>query len=738
MKLLPLFLSFLTSILALPLFSQIIIIPEPPRPIPRPQPGLFELELRKLSVEVDINERNATTTLDQVFFNPTPHQLQGYYMFPLPKDVVVKAFSMFIDGKEVKAELLDAKKAREIYEDIVRRFLDPALLEYSEQGLARMRVFPIQPQSEVRIKLSYQHFLPEDSRTVVYELPFSHHRQKVKEAAMRVRIQSADPLKAIYSPTHSIDITRKGELEATVGMELEDSVLGPSFQLFFQTARDLLDASLLTFSDGSEARGFFSLNLSPGYADQTAIAEKDVIFLVDASGSMAGDKMVQARKALQFCIQQLGTGDGFNIVRFSTEASRLFDKVVAVNESNRTKALDYAGKMEAIGGTNVEEAFQLALGSLEGRDPERPLFLLFFTDGKPTIGESRIDPLLKRIEGFGLKDIRVFTIGIGTELNAQLLDRLTEQTRGYRVYVGEKEDLEQKVSDFYLKISHPVLTDIEWTVDGQVKPSEVYPKKMPDLFRGETLALFGRYEGTGKGRLKLSGRLNGKPVSYTFELAFPETAARYDFLPPLWATRAVGYLLEQIRLHGESKELVDEVVRLAKKYGILTPYTSYLIIEDEAMLIGQNRIQRGDAIFAPRMTDDDRRRQNAEFKDAISQEGAGSVRASEEFQQLNQSSNLADAQVAKSRMQYGDPNKSRNLTDEIVRVQGRALYRNNGGWQDGGWTDGQQQNAKVNQIQFNSPGYFQLLTDEPGVAPFLSLGQNVRFWWKGEWWEVQG
>lgn len=729
-----LFLFFLTAILALPAFSQIIIIPEPPRPMPpRPQPGLFELELHKLKVDVEIDQGNATTTLDQIFYNPTSHQLQGEYMFPLPKDVVVKSFSMFINGKETRGELLDAEKARQIYEDIVRRFLDPALLEFSSQGLARMRVFPIQPRSEVRIVLSYQHALPEDNRTVAYTLPLSQNRQKVKEASMRVRIKSAAPLKAIYSPTHAVDANRNGELEATIGMELEDNVLGSSFQLFFQTARSLLDASLLTYDDGAEQKGFFSVNLSPGYTDQTAIAAKDVIFLVDASGSMAGEKMEQARKALQFCIGQLGAKDRFNVVRFSTEANRLFDKLVDADGEHKTRAVEQVKKMDAIGGTNVEEAFQLAMQDLAGRDAQRPLFLLFFTDGKPTIGETQIEPLLKRIEGFGLKDIRVFTIGIGTELNAQLLDRLTEQTRGYRVYVGEKEDLEQKVSDFYLKIAHPVLTDIEWKIEGGVKASEVYPKKLPDLFRGETLALFGRYEGKGKGRLALSGKLNGKPVSYDFDLDFPEKSTRFDFLPPLWATRAVGYLLEQIRLQGESKELKDEIVRLAKKYGILTPYTSYLIIEDEAMLIGQNRMRTDDAIFAPRMTEADRSRQNAEYNDAISQEGAGSVRASDEFQQLNKSSNLEEAQVAKSRMQYGGPNSTRNLADDVVRVQGRALYRNNGTWQDAEW-DGTQ--SKANQVQFNSPAYFQLLKDEPGVAPFLSLGQNVRFLWKGEWWEI--
>lgn len=729
--------KFLTLVLALGVviasYSQRIIIPEPP--MPRPQPGMFELELRELKVDVSIDNGNATTTLDQVFFNPTANQLQGNYMFPLPKEVAVQQFTMFINGTEVKGELLDAQKARQIYEDIVRRFQDPALLEFSEQGLARMRVFPIQPHSEVRIKLVYQHYLPEDNRTLAYSLPFSNTKQKVKTAALRVRIKSSDPLKAIYSPTHAVDVHRDGEREASVGFELGDSPLNHAFQLFFQTTRNILDASLLSYRDGSDPKGFFSVNLSPGYGEMSSIAEKDVIFIVDASGSMSGDKMEQARKALQFCIDKLGPNDGFNIVRFSTEASRLFDRLVEAKSSNKTLAFDFIRKLEAIGGTNVEEGFQLALENQAAR-AGRPLFLLFFTDGKPTIGETQIEPLLKRIEGFGIKGSRVFTIGIGTELNAQLLDRLTEQTLGYRMYVAANEDLEQKVSDFYLKIAYPVLTDIEWSVEGGIKTSEVYPKKLPDLFRGESLALFGRYEGKGAGKLKLSGKMNGSAVSYTFDLNFPEEETRNAFLPPLWGTRAVGYLLEQIRLRGESKELVDEVVRISKKYGILTPYTSYLIIEDEAMLIGQNRMREDDAIFAPRMTTADKQRQSGEYKDAVSQEGAGSVRASDEFQKMNQSANLADAQVGKSRMQYGGPGNTNNLAEEVAQVQGRALYNNNGTWQDSDWAEAVSNRNKVNRVQFNTTAYYQLLKDQPDTAPFLSLGQNVRFFWEGEWWEV--
>lgn len=693
--------------------AQMIIIPEPPLPA---GPGLFQLELRQLTVHTQLVNESATTELDQVFFNPTAHQLQGYYYYPIPKDASIQDFTMWINGKETKGELLTADKARQIYEEILRKFQDPALLEYMDQGLLRMRVFPIQPQSEQRIKLTYRHSLPVDQGMVSYQLPLSSHNKTVREFAIDVDIRTAFSLKAITCPAWQAAISRKSDTEALVSFEKENVLLDKDFKLLYHTSRDELGASLLSYADGG-TDCFFQLQISPGLSQKTAYSAKDIAFVVDVSGSMTGEKLEQAKRALAFCVDHLNEGDRFNIIRFSTEANALFTELKDASQASRQDARKFVESMDAIGGTNIDEALQLAFR--QKTSANRPFFVIFLTDGKPTIGETNTDALLKKAAGYNGSQTRVFTFGIGTELNTRLLDLLTESTRGYRTYILPEEDIELAVSSFYSKVSHPVLTDVEYSVEG-VKVKDCYPKKLPDLFRGEILTLTGLYDGNGPAKVILKGKVNGQTLTHTFNVDFAKQATQFDFIPPLWGARAVGYLLDQIRLNGESKELVDEVVRLSKKYGIITPYTSYLIIEDESQLIGGNVIRRDQSVLAPRVSEAERPAQSGDYDRAMKQhEGPGSVEASKEIQTMANSTNLDDMQSE----------SSEELAADIRFVQGRAVYLNQGQWLDSYVADkaSRQEKFRVNRIQFNSPEYFQLLKDKPQSADFLALGNNVQF-----------
>ena len=388
-----------------------------------------------------------------------------------------------------------------------------------------------------------------------------------------------------------------------------------------------------------------------------------------------------------------------------------------------------------MGGTNIEEAMQMAFNMKTKED--RPYFVIFLTDGKPTIGETHTDPLLKQIEAANSGNTRVFTFGIGTELNTHLLDKITEMTKGYRSYVMPEEDIEIKVSDFYLKVAYPVLTDVEIKVMGKVKMHSYYPREIPDLFKGSAVSVLGRYEGHGKSTLLVTGNMNGKKQAFEYELDFPEKTEEYPFVAPLWGSRAVGYLLDQIRLNGESKELIDEVVRISKKYGIITPYTSYLILEDEEIQLSMNTIRSEDAVLMPRATVEQRADNEADFGAMKEKSGEGSVRASEEIQDMNYSENMAQTKTGRSRLEYKDDTGiRRNLADDIVNVNGRAQYLNNGQWLDGALAAVDTRSMATNRVQFNSDDYFKLLKEHPESANFLALGRNVRFLMDGEVWEV--
>ena len=707
-----------------------IVIPHPPPSLPHiPAPTPFPLEVKYHFVDVEIEDLAATTLIDQEFYNPTARRLEGYYIFPVPKGAVINCFSMFIDGKETEAELLDAEKARKIYEDIVRRQIDPALLEYYGTALFKARIFPIEPHSTKRVKISYREILTRDNGTIAYQYPLNTEKfssKPLKEVRIQVSIQSRDILKNLYCTSHDARMLRKNAHHATMTYEAQHVKPDRDFNLYYSTDRSKVGISLLTHRQPGED-GYFFLNICPDFGiTETDIADKDISFVLDVSGSMAGEKLEQAKKALLFCISNLNRGDRFEIIRFSTEAEALFKNLAPADEKHLDQARKYIKGLRAIGGTNIEEALTLALDA--GASGSRPHMIIFITDGKPTIGQTREDPLLDIIKKTNRTATRIFTFGIGNEINTHLLDKITIQTKAFRTYVGPEEDIEIKISDLYTKVQSPVFTDLKLNTTSEIRLMKTYPKDLPDLFKGASITILGRYRGHGKAGIILEGRLKGKRKKLEFNRYVHETTDRNDFIPPLWAARRIGYLLDQIRLNGESRELMDEVTHLARQHGIITPYTSYLILEDERDRVAHRTMAPGAQTLGnmvPESGDFEMRAGN-EYIELKSKSGKGSVQASKEVQKLNQSLNIAQTHQGKTRLHYKDRSgKSRNVAQQIKNIQGRAVY-NSGTF----WIDSRIQDKKTDlkkRIQFSSPRYFELLRDHPESAGFLALGRNVRF-----------
>lgn len=724
------------------------IFPPPrPRPLP-PVPPVhpFLLEVKYHRVNVDINGQVAVTSIDQVFFNPSHYRLEGYYLFPIPENAVIKKFSMDVNGKQMEAELLDAQKARGIYEDIVRRQLDPALLEYAGRGLFKARIFPIEPHSEKRVKISYQEILPKDNHTIEYIYPLNTEKFSAKplnDVSVTVHLQSPDDIKNIYCPSHTVDTVRKGKKQAVISFEERNTKPDIDFKLYYSTDNQELGFSLLTYKKSQPEDGFFFLSLSPGYwSDAEGITEKDITFVLDVSGSMAGKKMNQAKKAMLFCIENLNKGDRFEIIRFSTEADGLFNKLAEVNNSNLDQAREFINNLKPIGGTNIDEALTMAL-DIEKR-PGRPYMIVFLTDGKPTIGETDEDSLVKKINGKNRSNCRIFTFGIGNEINTHLLDKITELTRAYRTYITEEEDIEVKVSNFYTNVQSPVMTDLKLDFGSGIRVSKTYPRDLPDLFKGSSITLLGRYQGEGNGEIVLTGRVKDHEKTFRFKAQHGfksdrETGSeKYDFIASLWAARRVGYLLDQVRLHGSDKELVDEITQLARTYGIITPYTSYLIVEDEQTNVRRNVIREQDQTLGLVAVGNGefREKSRAEYEGMNSKSGAPSVQASREVQQLNAADNFAHTQTGGERLKYRQNNgQTRDINSQVKQVQGRAIYNVGNTWIDS-HLQKYGQNQSVQRIQFASTDYFKLLKSQPQSAQFLALGKNVRFVMNNEVFEI--
>jgi Ca-activated chloride channel family protein len=284
---------------------------------------------------------------------------------------------------------------------------------------------------------------------------------------------------------------------------------------------------------------------------------KDVTFVLDTSGSMAGKKLAQAKKSLQFCVENLNDGDRFEIIRFATETESLFDKLVDASAENRSRATEFISALKPIGGTAIDAALRKAL-TLHPPKEDRPFVVIFLTDGLPTVGKTDENQIVDSVAKTSESNIRVFCFGIGTDVNTHLLDRIAESTKAFSQYVLPEEDIEVKVSNFFTKIKEPVLANVSLTFPQGMRATGIFPSPLPDLFKGEQLLIVGRYTGRNDGKLVIEGTVNGVVKSFRYDVNSSNDAAEHDFIPRLWATRRVGYLLDEIRLRGENRELSEE------------------------------------------------------------------------------------------------------------------------------------------------------------------------------------
>ena len=758
MQIRALLLTAFALILALPGLVRadgFIVINRPPQPIPAPFP-YAPLEVSYHHVNVKIDGQICTTSVDEDFYNPNPQRLEGTYLFPIPATAQIDKFTMQINGQETEAELLPADKARAIYEDIVRRERDPALLEYADQGVFRVHVYPIDGNSHKQVKISYTEVLKADSGLVSYTYPLNTEKfssAPIHDVSIAVQLNSDRPLTSIYSPSQEVEIKRPDPNHAVVGYEAKDVRPDTDFQLFFAPQKEDVSLDLLTYRQDADDDGYFLLLASPGANAKERHLPKDVTFVLDTSGSMADDnKLVQAKKALAFCLSNLNEDDRFEIIRFSTEPEPLFGKLTPASESAVADAQKFVAKLRPGGGTAIFDALHQAM-ALRPDKSDRPYVVVFMTDGMPTVGETNDDAIVAETDQAANSGTRVFCFGLGTDVNAHLLDRIAENTHAVSDYILPDEDIEIKVSNFFAKIREPVLSNVKLTFPDGIRVTKMYPQTMPDLFKGDQLVLCGRYSGDGSGDCVIEGDAGGEHQSYKVPVTFAKTSDAQPFVPRLWASRRVAYLLDEIRLHGENPELKSKATDLARQFGLVTPYTAYLIMEDEQgrHVAESNQVMRdfakdvdasssaggaydkfknqtdGDTgvavarlqntLKAGQSVDSDLTRGNAEAAVAMNVP-ASAVTAAPAASMAGTSFNTVQAPAldANTRVvQY---------TQRAKYIAGRAFFQNGNQWVDNNVS--KQNSDKSVRIKFGSDDYFTLLAQHPEAQPWLALGENVK------------
>ena len=657
------------------------IIPHPPRPGDAVPP----LSVKYHHVIVEIADQVAKTSVDQVFLNHFERDIEGTYLFPLPEGASISEFAMWIGNQKVSGEILDAQQARRVYEDIVRRMKDPALLEYLGRNMFRARVFPIPAKGEKRIQISYTEVLRSENNLVRYRYPlsteqFSNH--PIKDVSLSLKVSSRIPISNVYSPTHKISVRKEAEGRATAGFEESDTKPDKDFILYYSLSADDVGLSLI---NGSGADGdYFMLLAAPRFAAaKERVLNKNLVFVLDSSGSMSGAKIRQAKEAARFVISRLEENDRFAVIDFDDGVSLFAPELLPAQAANRAKALAFIDEIQDSGGTNINDALLQALKMVGAGD--RPNYILFLTDGQPTVGVTETALILKNVGGVNEARARMFVFGVGNDVNTELLDQFSAQNRGTSVYVSPDENLEVALSNYYEKISAPLLSDLALSITG-IEFRDVYPRILPDLFKGSQLVLVGRYTGAGPATVVLKGKVGKEDKRFVLEGQKLARDESYPFLPRLWATRRIGFLLEEIRLHGASSELADEVKKLGVRYGIVTPYTSFLVTEKEKQFI---------AAAAPEAQDAFQNRQVS---------GAGAVKMAAATQALK-FENLG-AQAVSRLIRYKED---------------KTFFLKNGFWVDSTFKEG----GQTKEVKLNSDEYFRLAAAKPALAKYFAVGTKV-------------
>ncbi len=678
--------------------------------IPRPMPWMPPrpaVDVKYHHVEVEINDPIALTKVDQVFVNPYHRDMEADYIFPLPEGASVSRFTAWLGGHKMEAELLDADQARKIYRDIVRRLKDPALLEYAGKGMYRMRIFPIPARGEVRIKIEYEQTLKSENGNVEYLYPLNTEKfsgANLEECKIDLKIKSFENIGSVYCPTHTITTERLNDKSLIASFYEKNTRPNKDFILHFTRQNRDFGFHLLSYRQPGSDDGHFLGILSPPLESRLKNIDKNVIFILDSSGSMRGDKMHQAIDALRFCLLGLNAGDEFAVIDYDDAVRPFRPELIKASENNIEAAMAFAEGLDASGGTDIYNALDTGCRMIASDGD--PTYIIFITDGLPTSGNTNIESIIRNTTALNEGRARMFIFGVGYDVNAHLLDRLSEDNKGAAEYVLPGEDIEIKVSRLASKISYPALTDLA-LVFNPMTTHHLYPDPLPDLFYGSEIVITGRFQGNGRSHAVITGKAGNNDVTYEFPITFSGGSIKDEYIALLWANRRIGYLLQQMRLHGRSDELLTEVVELSKKYGIITEYTSFLVTGDE-----HRRHDRFWNMPVPEVSK--KLRESMDFM-ADEQVGRSAV---------SQSQNLQSQRDLVLSIPEGEVNIGGEIKkfNNIVQVGAQAFFQSGSNWIQG---DLENDNYDI-EIKRFSNAYFQLLEKDPSLGRYLALGDEVR------------
>ncbi|MBU0618052.1 MAG: VWA domain-containing protein, partial [Planctomycetes bacterium] len=648
-------------------------------------------------------------------YNPSSRRLEAELLVPVPDRAVVRGFAFQGAAAEPTAQILTHEEARRIYNEIVARVRDPALLEFAGYNLVRSSVFPVAPRGTQRVRLVYEHLLPADGNRIDYVLPRSESLAYNVPWGIHVKLRSRRPISTVYSPTHDLITTRHSAHALAVTIKQHARTEPGPFRLSYLLDTDGVSASLLAYPDPTVGGGYFLLLAGlPADAARSAAArgiQREVTIVIDRSGSMRGEKLQQVGEAALQVIAGLEPGEAFNLIVYNEVVDLFSETPVRKTPQNVAAAEAYLKGITARGGTNLYDALSEAL-RLPPADDALPL-VLFLTDGLPTVGQTSEAAIRDMVLNGNRYDRRIFTFGVGVDVNTPLLEKIAFETRAASTFILPDEDVEVKVAQVFKRLAGPVLADGRLrvlTAEGAPAANrvrDVLPSRLPDLFEGDQLVLLGQYIGSAPLTFELSGNFRGQPRQFRFSFDLDRASTRNAFVPRLWASRKIAMLIDAIRQLGADspgtpgalpaaaandprlRELVTEVVRLSTEFGILTEYTAFLAREGTDLSQPEYVLREAARNFTGRAIG--------------SRSGLSSV---------NQTINIAgqkQQRVLNRRNRFLDEQMNTVQIARVQQVADRAFYRRGQRWIDSRIVNADKVSMPDRTIEFGSDAFWDLL-----------------------------
>lgn len=682
-------------------------ITPPPRPMELPtaicRPGEQSVVRTRTDVRVRMTDRVLRYEVEETFVNRGGRIGEADYVFPLPKNAAFQDLQLEIDGELVAGETYGADEARRMYEDIVRSQRDPALVEWMGLGMLRTRIFPINPGQTRRVVIRFQSVATREGDALRVDY-FGGTRAEPGRAQsadnspvhLTLEYPDRDGYGRAYSPTHGVDISDRGRnYEVRVRGDARDATI-----LIPVARANAAAISVLTNAPGRE-EGFAMITITPPDRDASNTTARDVTLVLDVSGSMQGQKMTQARAAGHQLLETLRPNDRFRLIDFSTDVNTFRDDFVLATTENLRAARRYLDGLDAQGSTNIEAALREAM-RIEPTQGRLPL-VLFVTDGAPTVGER--DP--QRLADLARRDsrgqrARVFSFGVGADVNVTLLEQLALEGRGTSQFVRPEESVERSVSLVASRLVDPLLTDVRVRTSGGISLNRMLPAAGADVFAGQDLVVFARYRGDGQGTVTVEGFQNGRRVEWTTNIDFPERANDNAFVARLWAAQRIGFLSAERRRNGGTPEIDTEIRTLGERFSIPTEFTSYFVKEPGMAGPPSVRPQVGNASGG-----------------GVGRLLSGTSATASAPAQFEAARAAADQRAMKSTVAL---DSSMSLNDaKQRRAAGRVMRLENGIWTDG---RAKGSNREVT-VKTYSKAYFDLLKQIPELAKLAGVGEQV-------------